>query len=258
MNCQTFAQQLGADPGHIDESMRDHASSCATCAALQAELTQFDSLLRSALDVDVPAGLGVLVDDTLATTAADSLTESATDTVTTDNVVPLRKAATGDERRWNTPMYALAATLLLGIGAFFGNLLSQETSQLPLEVVAHIDHEPNLLVGDWSVVPASQLNTVLTSGRVSLKGDIGTVRHAGLCSFRGNNVAHVVVQSSNGPVTVMLLPEEKTDGITSFNEEGYRGVLIPVGEGSIAVISDSEASTNEVRQNVTDKVAWSI
>jgi len=155
-------------------------------------------------------------------------------------------------------MFALAATVLLSVGAFFGVQLSKISTGLPEAVIAHVEHEPNLLEGDWSVVPASQLQYVLDSGKVSLNGDIGDVRHAGLCSFRGNKVAHVVVQSSNGPVTVMLLPEEKTEGIMSFDEEGYRGVLIPVGEGSIAVIGENEKSTDEVRKNFTDKVAWSI
>ncbi len=246
IDCKTFTQRLGSDPGTIDESMSAHASSCASCAALQAELSQFDSTLRMALDIDVPAGLGHLPSD-------------VSDIETDSNVVPLkRENAQRTSVTMNKPMFALAATLLLGVGAFFGSQLSKLSTPLPEAVVAHVEHEPNLLTNDWSVVPASQLSTVLTRGRVSLNGDIGTVRHAGLCSFRGNKVAHVVVQSTNGPVTVMLLPDEKSDGIMSFNEDGYRGVLIPVGEGSIAVISDSEESTEEVRNKLTDKVAWSI
>ena len=244
MNCTTFAQHLGATPGHIDEATRAHMSDCASCAALHAELSQFDATLRAALEVDVPAGLGKLP-------TADLAEKS-------DNVVPLRHAGGQNKRSINAPMFALAATLLLSVGVFFGSWLGRLSAPLPEAVIAHIEHEPNLLVGDWSVVPASHLTSVLTTGHVSLKGDIGTVRHAGLCSFRGNKVAHVVVQSTSGPVTVMLLPEEKTAGITTFDEDGYRGVLIPVGEGSIAVISGSEESTEEVRNNFTDKVAWSI
>ncbi len=248
MNCTHFAQQLGAGPEGLDEAARAHMSDCDTCAALHAELTQFDATLRAALDVDVPAGLGTL--------PADS-TEAPVDNPA-DNVVPLRHASAPAKRSINTPLFALAATILLSVGVFLGSSLNRLSPPLPEAVVAHIEHEPNLLVGDWSVVPAAHLNSVLSTGKVSLKGDIGTVRHAGLCSFRGNKVAHVVVQSTNGPVTVMLLPDEKSDGIMSFNEDGYRGVLIPVGEGSIAVISDSEESTEEVRTNFTDKVAWSI
>ena len=245
MNCTTFAQRLGAAPDKPDEAMRAHMTDCAACSALYSELHQFDATLRAALDIDVPAGLGQL--------PADEAQQDER-----DNVVPLRRAAAEPHRGMNKPLFALAATVLLSVGVFFGSWMTRISTSLPQAVVAHIEHEPNLLVGEWSVVPVSQLNSVLTSGRVSLKGDIGTVRHAGLCSFRGNKVAHVVVQSSNGPVTVMLLPEEQTDGITSFDEDGYRGVLIPVGDGSIAVISDSDESTEEVRNNLTDKVAWSI
>ncbi len=245
INCTTFAQRLGSNPGTIDESMSAHASSCASCSTLQVELTQFDSTLRVAFDIEVPAGLGQLPVEVAQLEA-------------TDSVVPLKRADAQPSFSMNKPVFALAATLLLGVGVFFGSQLSKISNPLPQAVIAHVEHEPNLLQEDWSVVPASRVNAVLTSGNVSLNGDIGTVRHAGLCSFRGNKVVHVVVQSSNGPVTVMLLPKEKTEGITSFDEEGYRGVLIPVGEGSIAVIGDNEKSTDEVRNNFTDKVAWSI
>lgn len=252
MNCTKFAQQFGANPEHLDTLMQEHLNTCASCQSLQTELTQFDDVLRSALAIDVPANLGHLPEDL-----------NAPETSTADNVVSLRAKRLASEElpqkpRMNTPMFAVAATLLLAVGAFFGNMLGKISTPLPQAVVAHVEHEPNLMGDEWSVVTVSQLGYVLDRGRVSLNGDIGTVRHAGLCSFRGNKVAHVVVQSTNGPVTVMLLPEEHTDGIMSFDEEGYRGVLIPVGEGSIAIIGDSEESTNEVRENLTDKVAWSI
>jgi len=60
INCTTFAQKLGANPDNLDESMSDHLDSCASCAALTTELTQFDSVMRSAFDIEVPAGLGQL------------------------------------------------------------------------------------------------------------------------------------------------------------------------------------------------------
>ncbi|MEM7082155.1 MAG: DUF3379 family protein [Pseudomonadota bacterium] len=247
-----FIQDMVADPGNLSDELRDHLARDDDSRALHEAVVEFDEAMRAALDVDVPEGLGNL-DALLAR-------DSAQDT-SGQNVVPLRKPATAStpiEPRSNKPLFALAASLLLGVGALFGVQLGKISTDLPEAMVAHVDHEPHLLSGDWSTVPAFHVQSVLNRGNVSLKGDIGTVRHAGLCSFRGNNVAHVVVQSSNGPVTLMLLPDEKTRGIQSFEEEGYSGVLIPVGDGSIAIIGNDEQSTEEVRQNVTDKVAWTI
>jgi len=156
------------------------------------------------------------------------------------------------------PKFAIAATLLLGVGVFFGTWLGRITAPLPQSVIAHFEHEAGLHDGVWSEVPVAKVSQVLNRGRVSLNGDIGAVRHAGLCSFRGNKVAHLVVQSTHGPVTVMLLPEEETVQATPFNEEGYEGVLIPVGKGSIAIISNDAQATQEVQKNLSDSVAWTI
>jgi hypothetical protein len=82
------------------------------------------------------------------------------------------------------------------------------------------------------------------------------VVYASACPFRGRVVPHLVVQTSHGPLTVMLLPHEKVRRRAEFEQHGMHGVLLPAGEGGIAVLArDAEVPEPEARQIVSG-VRW--
>jgi hypothetical protein len=59
-------------------------------------------------------------------------------------------------------------------------------------------------------------------------------------------VPHLVVQTAMGPITVMVLVHDSVSK-APFDEEGYRGVIVPVpGHGSLAVLAQGE------RENLAD------
>jgi Protein of unknown function (DUF3379) len=85
-------------------------------------------------------------------------------------------------------------------------------------------------------VDRADLQEILARSGVRLK-DIGRVSYAMSCTFRGHRVPHLVVQTQTGPVTVLLLPEERS--ITepqALDEGGYAGVILPAPRGGIAVL----------------------
>ena len=239
MNCEQFAQALGANPNDINAAMHEHVAGCEPCAQLMQELNEFDKVLKAAIDVDVPATLGHR--------------EPAG-----DNVVHLSSRTGGATPIKQPKWMALAAVMVLGIGLAVGTWYGRVSASLPQSLVAHVKHEPELLTDEWQVVSVAQTERVLTQGGASLNGDIGTVRHAGMCSFRGNKVAHVVIHTDKGPVTVMLLPDEAVQSPTSFDEEGYKGVMVPMGDGSIAIIGNDSEAMDEVRDDVTSNLSWTI
>ena len=81
-----------------------------------------------------------------------------------------------------------------------------------------------------------------------LNPDAGTVSYARSCRFRGRMVPHLVVQTEMGPVTVMVLVHESVAKPVPFDEQGYRGVIVPVpGHGSLAVLArGQDADLNAV------------
>ena len=110
-------------------------------------------------------------------------------------------------------------------------------TSLAADVVAHMAEEPEAWARTDVPVAAPDLARVLQNTHLRLKPDAGMVSYAASCLFRGHQVPHLVVQTSMGPVTVMVLVHESVSKAVPFDEEGYRGVILPVpGHGSLAVL----------------------
>ena len=229
MDCLQFRRAAGADPQHLDDAARDHAEACPACAAHLGELRSLDARIFAALEVPVPGPVAV---------AAAGGTSTA--------VVGL------DRRRW----LALAASIVAGV--LVGTLLwvGGPQDSLARDLVEHLGHEPEALVVTDRPMDAARLDEVLERGGIRLRPEIGTVSYANTCLFRGRRVPHLVVQTGDGPVTVMVLRHERPARSVRFDEGGHSGRIVPVGPGSIAVIGGAEADLAQVTSTVTEAVEW--
>lgn len=157
---------------------------------------------------------------------------------------------------------AIAATLVLAAGAWLGlrtEFQSPGTSPLAPEIIAHIRHEPGALVVTAGTVPQARVDEVLRRGRASLAGPIGDVSYARLCPFRGQTVAHFVVQGAQGPVTVMLLPEESVATATQIDEDGFKGTIMPIEDGgSVVIVGRPDEDLEVIRDRLLQAVRWRI
>ena len=133
-------------------------------------------------------------------------------------------------------MIAIGTSLAAGLLVAFTLWLGRPSVSLASEVVAHVEGEPK----SWSrteSVTAEELDAVLNKAGVRLGPGLGPVVYASSCWFRGRYVPHLVVTTTSGPVTVMILQHETIPTPQSFNEDGYSGVLVPAPQGSVAVLS---------------------
>jgi hypothetical protein len=110
-------------------------------------------------------------------------------------------------------------------------------------------------------VPDSDLEGVLRDSHLRLSGGAGAVSYAASCAFRGHHVPHLVIQTESGPVTVMVLVHENVSKPVPFDEQGYRGVIVPApGHGSLAVLtrgSSTDIKTVEhIAARVLDSITW--
>lgn len=240
LSCFECRQQLAAEPASRTPAVVQHVSHCPTCARYQQELERLDQRIQNALAVPVPAGL------------ADRIVFSA-------RRQPVQKA-----RRFLTqrPWLAAAALLLITLG-LAGGWWTQRvfTTPLPQALVAHLWHEPQLLtLPAQTRTSAEKVASVLDWGGATISGQLekktGKVQHAGLCLFRGRLVAHLVVASETGPVTVLLLPQIQVETPSRFTEQGFSGVLLPRGKGSIAVLSRSSQSSQAVASRYAAMIRW--
>lgn len=227
MDCLQFRRSAGADPRHLDDQARAHAEACPRCAAHLGELRSLDVRILAALEVPVPGAAEV--------TGGSSA-----------SIVGI------DRRRW----LALAASIVAGV--LVGTLLwvAGPQNSLARDLVDHLGHEPEALVVTGRPEDAEVLDAVLERGGIRLRPGIGTVSYANSCEFRGHDVPHLVVQTGDGPVTVMVLRHERPARPVGFEEQGHSGRIVPVGPGSIAVIGEAGVDLDEVTSAVTEAVEW--
>jgi hypothetical protein len=224
MDHEQYRLLIGADPNSQDAQAREHRESCQECALYTQRLLRFESRLQRALNLDISARANL----------------------------PAVKT-----RRW----MALAASVLLGAVVAGGIWLALPQRTLAAAVVAHMAGEPQAWQRTDVSVPEPVLNAVLWQSNLRLRSPAGLVSYASSCLFRGHDVPHLVVQTESGPVTVMVLVHETVSKPQQFNEQGYRGTIVPVpGHGSIAVLMRDPgadgAQLERIAVQVRDAIIW--
>jgi len=158
-------------------------------------------------------------------------------------------------RRRTAPVrrYALAASVVFELLVAGGAWLFRAPSALAGELVTHVQEEAD----SWNSqaqIPAASIAGVLDKAGVEFDSSMPVV-YAAPCPFRGHRIAHLVVQTAHGPLTVMLLPHVNVSHREKFSEDGLNGELLPAGKGSIAVLArgaqvdaaDADAMVSAVR-----------
>jgi hypothetical protein len=233
MQHSDYRAAILADPHSGDAELRAHREACGECRAYTEQLRKFESKLERALRVQLPASGAVL---------------------------PFSRktpAVRGAARRW----LAIAASVLLGTALAAGIWLTLPQRSLAAAVVAHMAGEPDAWQRTDVAVGDPALQDVLKNSKLRLKSGAGIVSYASSCSFRGHLVPHLVVQTPSGPVTVMVLVHEPLRKSMQFDEQGYRGTIVPMpGHGSIAVLMrDSGIGRGEIERvaaRVEDSIVW--
>ena len=119
------------------------------------------------------------------------------------------------------------------------------------EVLAHLDHEPAALrlsstpVSDDAACEALCRQTV-----AQLDHSAGLITYARSCSINGKTVPHLVIQGEHGPITILLMPEEAVAAAVALDGENVHGVILPVGDGSIAIIGAREEKLERIEKSV--------
>jgi len=235
MDCTTVRERIEADPAHLDNDSALHLADCAACAAYAERVRNAEWLIHEALRFDVAA---------LKQSAAPK--------------PAARWTIVYSQRVWG----GIAATLVVGLALWFGNFVgpSVDHSQLVAEVEAHWYEEPQSWARtDVQVSPASLAEVVSGSAEIDING-LGLLSYAMTCFVRGEWVPHLVMQGERGPVMLLLLPHERVSGPVPLElpEEGLSGVIIPLGEGSIAVMGEAGESIEPIRERLRTAVEWSI
>lgn len=218
MNCLDLRRALGADPALRTPEIEAHLLECAACAKYAADLAHLEARLKRALEIPVPPP--------------------------------------GAARPRPAPrLWALAASVA-GAAIVVATLWTfYPRESLATALVGHMAHEPySRRRTDQPVAPAT-LAYVLKRSGVELAPDVPLVTYAQSCWFRGWFVPHLVVQTADGPMTVMVLRHEHPAARTLVLEGGYRVLIVPVKGGAIAVLTEGPVDPAVVNAAVARVVA---
>lgn len=235
MNCSDARFALAADPRSAERALLEHLEQCPACAAYAGDMHELDRRLRDALEVPVP-------EVTLPSGPYPTPPQGA---------APAGSLA----RRATTRRFALAASAA-GVAILLGLLWAGfPRESLASAVVAHMAEEPDA----WSTSVAlseADIDEVMSRSRVRLTHGRQEVTYAHSCWFRGRHVPHLVVQTPEGPVTVLVLPNEPIRQSIRFDEGGYQGTLVSAPRGSIAVLARTEADVAGIAEQVLAAITF--
>jgi hypothetical protein len=68
-------------------------------------------------------------------------------------------------------------------------------------------------------------------------------------------VPHLVVQTPQGPVTVLLLRHRNVSEPVRLAEQGYVGVVLPAPRGSIAIVGQ-QMDLDGIARQIFEAVDW--
>ena len=240
LNCEEYKEALAGDPSASFEGGAVHAATCESCAAYTSEMRAFDAKIAKALAIEVPdlvlPELPDIVDDKVVT-------------------MPSKRKPTFSMTTW----IGIAATVALAafIGVRMIDLDPGSGLSLPDEILAHVDHEPGALRVTNVAVTDQLFSSVVNPSVGTMDRDIGLVTYARSCIINGKTTPHLVIQGEKGPITLLLMPDEMIDGAMTLDGKGVNGVILPLGEGSIAIIGERDEPLEEIEQKVIDSVEWS-
>jgi hypothetical protein len=234
MNCEEYKQTIAEDPNF--DGGAGHVSECTECLTYRDEMR--------ALDVKIGHVLALKVPDLVLPDLPDL-----------ENVVSL-----SNRRRLSTPTwFAMAATVLLAV--FFSVRFvgddSVDYELLADEVLAHVANEPSALRFTNLAVSDDHLHEVVPANIAELDESAGLIMFAESCPINGRNVPHLFLQGQHGPITIILMADEKISSAIALNDENLHGVILPVGDGSIAIVAGQDESIDEIQKQILQSVVWS-
>ena len=248
MEDKDFIKAIAAEPSRdLDTSAMSDAER-REAEAFQAEMQALDATIAAALAVPVPE------------LKMPELPEIASDNVVGITSSNKRSEPAAKRPRAVAPTW-LAVAASVAIAAVLGVRFLSPTpvyESLAAEAIAHMDHEPEAMQVTSVPVSERQLTSVVNNGGVELNRDVGLISYAKSCIINGKEVPHLVLQGETGPITLLLMPEERVENATPLSGESINGVILPVGDGSIAIIGEREEDFSQIEKKVVDSVAWRI
>lgn len=236
VTCLDLRRMLMSEPQRRDAGIAEHLQDCAACTNFARDMAALDARLETAFKVPVPEGLEARI---------------ALDGSLKNRRRPLRS--------W---MALAASVVMVGLLTTFAWRHEHPSDAvLANAVVKHIENpeEADAIAPNRELIhDAAYIEGVMHTAGAGMQGGMDDVTYAQVCLFRGERVAHLVVHGANGPVTIMLLRHIHVDKSVPVDEDGFHGVIVPAGKGSIAIVTNNNTPVQPMESELTSKVEWTL
>ena len=247
MNCDDYKQAIAADPSESFADGAEHVAACESCAEFKAEMLALDESIAKALSFDVPE---LHMPELPPLDGED------------ENVVnmPFKRKARITMPSWIGIAAGFALAAFLGVQFLATDITNDSDNDLLLaaQVLSHLDHEPGALLPTNTEVAEERLAQVVNNDVGTMDRDIGLVTYAMSCVINGRKIPHLVIRGEKGPITLLLMPEEMVSMAVPLTGESISGVILPIGDGSIAIIGERDERLDDIKERVLNSVEWSI
>jgi hypothetical protein len=225
VNCEHARLLIGADPSAMPAELQEHLADCHACSAFRTEMLGLEDRVQRAMQ-QAP----------LAAPAS----------------APVRRQR--PQPAWR--QWALAASVLVATALVLGTWLLRPTDTLARDLVKHVQGEPDSWLSERHV-NASELAEALNGAGVALDLSSDKIVYAQSCFFHGHYVPHLVLQTAQGPATVLLLRHETVTARRAFHEGGMSGIVVPAqGGGGIAVLERTPGDVAPLARQMQQDVHW--
>jgi hypothetical protein len=220
MDFSEFKRRLGAEPAsHDPELLRARESSPEFAQEAEAAAA-FEQKLSRALDLPVPEGL------------QEELNAIAS--------APVRP------QRWK-PL-AIAASVLLAVGAAgLGYKMNRSWDSVDEYLQAHYEYDGARLVALAAGQSADNVESILSEfdfeASAGISDMIGYIKY---CPTPDGEGIHMVLNTRQGPVTVILMPETTVSDSESTRVHGLYAHLVSLSRGSAAIIGADNEMVSEL------------
>ena len=211
MDCEEFTRKLGENPSAQEPDFIEHAQSCKKCQKRYLKQLDLERRLQQALYQEHNENLKAKVMHAYA----NQQTEQKKKIV---------------RFGWLGAIAAMVFTAFLGVKIYQNYSLNEF-------VLAHIDHEVEHLQNRVSVSPL-RLEQFYQAFDSDFLGLLPDVVYAEKCWMRTGFGLHLIVSGKQGPLTVLLMPNEPVEMVQAVQSGRFTGKIFPLRQGSIALVGN--------------------
>ncbi|RRJ84047.1 DUF3379 family protein [Aestuariirhabdus litorea] len=246
MNCMEFRRLSLEDPQRLPVLAEQHRQQCPSCQGYYRKLLQQERLLEQAFTVSVPEELGariILRQQLALREERGRLPEAKRRTATSGRAQAVRQRLLGA---------ALAASLLaVAVGLLLPR--AEAPDSIARMLVNHVAEEAFSLESSERVTRGRLVDTLHAVDLESL-APLDGVTFAGNCLLDGQLIAHLVVQTPQGAVTVLMMPNRRLRSIDVEAQAGARVQTVAFNEGAMALIGPRDGNLDQIRERVLSSV----